>query len=552
MRHVTVLLLLSALLPACVVAAGCGGGGGRKAGAANVDAAAEEREANGQKALKYAKNTNTVAAYQDIIKRFAGTEAAGIATLDLARLNGNLARAALGRKDLKAARQLAEEARQNGDTTIAHDADLTIKQIDHSVALAVERKVSTLLANAGSLEACSQALSVVAEALGETPSQGLVQETRKLTLEALSGCVTSALQAATQDGAYAAVRKALMDPSAKRALGNEKHEAFVSQLNDAVVAAMTTAVQGDLDARRWAQVFATLGQWQADGRAEQSQHDSAAQAARDVITKDLIARGAPAIGGTKPEPLLAEIDVVLKLLEPVGVAPDLTTLRAHLAVWIECKRLACVGVTKPSPAWNFGSASLLPPASTTAAALESIPTATKVWVLARGKGFLLVSKTEPAAPASWEQRIAAASGWIDAATLKTDDTTNWLPVGPALVGVRVWLPTGTKNDKTYQLGSVKSVEGDNVTVEKMSDGSTTTVARSVLRVGVLAVGQKVLAFCQGNQLGAGRIDQVVPHRSGPPSITVMCLTSDGKDEKAHEEVLGALRAMPETLPVRRP
>jgi hypothetical protein len=163
-----------------------------------------------------------------------------------------------------------------------------------------------------------------------------------------------------------------------------------------------------------------------------------------------------------------------------------------------------------------------------------------------------VSKQEPPELDSWASRIAAASGWVDATAVKSEDTTQWLPVGQALVNVRVWLPSG-RADKLYLIGVVKSVQGDKVTVQKTSDGESVTVKRTELRSGIMTPGTKVLAFCR-NELtpSEARFDQLIEHRSGPPTARVMCLTDDGKDEKTRDEVLGSIRAKPEWLPTRRP
>jgi hypothetical protein len=545
-------LVVVGILTGAPAIAGCATGSGDRVRSAGEDPQAAQNEANATKALRYAKNTDTIPAYQDIIKRYPGTEAAGQAQLEIARLQEVMARQALGNRDLKAARQFAMEARKNGDTTIGQLADADLAQIDRAEAREVGKIVEQTLSKAPNLEGCTAAMAATADVLGEQPSDLLVREVREKTLQQLSGCVDRAVRAASEDGSYAAVRKALDDPKAKKALGDKTWFAFVTMLNEAVVAAMRTAVQADIDARKWETAFETIKKWGADGRAAQPQVELALQAARDTITKDLLARGQAELGGRNPAPVIADIDRALKLFEGLNVAEELTTLRRRLTVWSECKRIACTAVTRPTPGWNFGATKLMPADAPSAAAIETFANGTRFWVLARGRGLALISKQEPASVGSWADRIAAASGWVDASTIKAEDTTQWLPVGQALVDVRVWLPTG-RADKLYLLGVVKAVQGDKVTVQKISDGESVTVKRTDLRIGTLTPGAKVLAFCRDELTPVeARLDALVEHRGGTPTARVMCLTDDGKDDKTRDEVLGSLRARPEWLPARKP
>ncbi len=550
--HLPKLVLLGSLSMGGAALLACAGGEGGRGPQTAEEARTAQNETNAKKAFKYAANTNTVAAYRDIEKRFPGTVAAGQAQIEIARLEEREARMALGRHELKAAREHAMAARKNGDTTIGLQADADLEQIDRADARVLDKQVDDILAKGDTLDNCASALGAAADTLGAQPSDLLVREVREKTLQKLSGCVDRAVRGAATDGAYAAVRKVLDDPKSKRALGDDTWFAFLSTLNDEVVAAIRTAVQPDIDAKNWDKVFATIKQWGSDGRAASQQVELANGAARDAITKGLLARGLAEVGGAKPAPVMADIDRALKLFEGMNVAPELITLRKQLGVWSECKRIACTAVPHPAVSWNFGATGLLPVESPSGQPTETLPNGTKLWVLARGRGFALVSKQQPPELGSWSARIAAASGWIDASTVKSEDTTLWLPVGQALVNVRVWLPTG-RNDKLYLLGVVKSVQGDKVTVQKISDGESVTVKRTDLRSGVLAQGAKVYAFCRNDLTPSeARFDQLIEHRNGPPTARVMCLTDDGKDDKTRDEVIGSLRAKPEWLPARRP
>jgi hypothetical protein len=164
----------------------------------------------------------------------------------------------------------------------------------------------------------------------------------------------------------------------------------------------------------------------------------------------------------------------------------------------------------------------------------------------------LVAREDPGDVRTWNQRLAAAKGWVESSVLEKDDTSLWLPVGKALESVRVWVPTG-RDDKLYLLGVVESVAGSDVTVKKISDGQATTVKRDVLHTGNMVRGLKVLAFCTDSGTPSpARFEEFTAMSSGASVARLMCLTTDGKDDKLRDAVLGSLRAKPEWLPARRP
>jgi hypothetical protein len=136
--------------------------------------------------------------------------------------------------------------------------------------------------------------------------------------------------------------------------------------------------------------------------------------------------------------------------------------------------------------------------------------------------------------------------------LKAEDTTDWLPLGKGLEGLRVWVPVA-KADGLHQLGIVQTVDGAVVNVKKMADGQTVASKREVLRPGNMRAGLKVLAFCVDPQnLVPARFEEVIANATGHPVARVMCLTAEGKDDKSRNELIGALRSKPEWLPARKP
>jgi hypothetical protein len=546
-------MIMGAVLSVAVMAAlgtsGCG------ASESNTPKAAEgraPRDREAHQAFEQAKRAGWLAAYESVVKRYEGTDAADLAKIEIARQSAGLARIAVGRGDWDEARAMSKRALEMGDSTIAQEARSTLAQVDHADALETTERVAAVLEKDATIEGCFKAIRVVAETLGPEPSKTFERDLRKGTVNPIAACTRIAIDEAGKDGSYAPVRKALESEEAKQALGVDSQFSLLSALNDKVVEAMVAAVDADMKAGRWKETFEGLEAWGKDSRAGVQQVEAAKKKARDTITTDVLRRGKQALGARKPEPTLADLDRALAVFGTMNVSTELPTLRLHLATWVECSRLVCRPEPKPGLVYNFGSTSLLPVTSAQGAATTKIPHGTMLWILARGRGFNLVSQQDPGELATWAERLAAAHGWVEAGILKTQDTSAWVPVGPALVGERVWLPTG-RDDKLYQLGVVEAVDGQSVTVKKIADGLSTTVKRTDVRSGLLAAGTKVLAFCRDTlKQTEARMESVDRSDARAPRAKVTCLKEDGTDDRAHEEVLGALRAEVSWLPALRP
>jgi len=537
--------LLSVVL--AVVAPGCGG-----APSQAHHAEADPSEAQADNAFEAAQRKNTVEAYEDVMKRFEGTDAAGRARIEVARQSADLARVAIGREDWEEARMLASRALELGDPIIAQSARSTMTQVDRADTREATEHVAGALEMDSTIKGCTKAVGIVGRTLGEAPSKTLTRDLRKATLQQLSMCMQKAIDTAKANDDYAPVRQALDSEDAKRAFGEDTQFSLLTSLNNVVITALGERTKKDVEEGRWKEAFAAIDAWATEGKAGPAQVEAAKQNARNAITADLLERGKAELGKRNAEPVLADVLRALEVFKGMNVSADLVTLRDHLTSWVECSKLRCLAEAKPKVMYNFGATELHPPTSTTAAAASKFPNGTKLWVLARSRTFSLVTAEDPGEATSWEQRLAKAQGWIDTKVLEREDTSAWLPVGQALVGERVWLPTG-RDDKLFLLGVVKSVNGQEVTVEKVSDGQPTTVKRTDLRSGILSQGTKVLAFCRDTiNLTDARLESVVKGDARAPRAELTCLEADGKDGRKRQEQLGALRAKPEWLPPRRP
>lgn len=511
-----------------------------------------ETEAEADRYFEKAKEANTIEAYEAVIKRYPDTDASGRARIEVARLSADLALVAVGRGDWEEARLLSSRAIELGDPMIAKSAQATLEQVDRADARAAAERVEGILKKDASLPGCAKAIGIVGQTLGDAPSAQLLRDLRKATLQPISACMQRAIEEAKPNDQFAPVREVLTSADAKRAYGQDTQFSLLTTLNETVVGAMIEQSARDMASGRWKEVFAAFDAWGKDGKAGPEQVEAAKQSARDSITEGLLTRGKTALGSRAAESLVGDVQRALDVFSGMNVAPELERLRDHLQGWLECSKLRCVPETKPKLMYSFGATSLHPITSSSTAATGRIAHGSKLWVLARSPSMSLVTSQQPDGITSWEQRFRAAQGWVQTAVLKTEDTTTWLPVGQALVGERVWLPTG-RDDGLYLLGTVTKVEGDEITVEKISDGLPSKVKRTDLRSGVLLAGTQVLAFCRDTiHLTEARFEAVVAGDARAPRGEITCLEEDGGEGRKRQEQLGALRAKPSWLPPRRP
>jgi hypothetical protein len=544
LRRLPIFFLLS-IVASSLIACGADDGRARSRTSASAEASAQ-REANAKKALKFARSTDTLAAYQDIVTRFEGTDAAGEARLEICRIYANQSREALAAGDRNLARQKALQAEDGADPVLANQLRVTLEQIDRADVRQTSQETKALM-DLGA-EGCAKAIELVSRTLGEQPSALLLRDLRAQTLQLLTGCASAAIDEGVSSGNFVTARKILTSDATKRAIGEESQHALALDFHDKASSYILERIKPELDARQWESAFDRLAAWGQGGNAGEGELETARQHARDRITSDILSRATAALGGKDAPHVLADIDRALKLFAAMNVSQELASMRELLATWIECDRLKCKAESRPTLVYSLGRNPLLPGPSIAQAAVETLPNASHLWIIARAQKLALVAREEPK-DKTWKSRLSIAKGWVDIAALKTQDTTEWIASGKALEGERVWLPGG-RDDKLYLLGLVVSVDGQSVTVKKVSDGTTVTLRQDELRAGNLSPGLRVLAFCN-DQLNAteGKVDAL---SAAGGSVRVLCPSGDGKDERAKEEVLGTLRARLEWLPLRRP
>jgi hypothetical protein len=198
--------------------------------------------------------------------------------------------------------------------------------------------------------------------------------------------------------------------------------------------------------------------------------------------------------------------------------------------------------------WTYGHVELKPLLDpTNGKKIKTIRHGTKVWRLAESSGWILIAKKDPGAIEDVAGRVKKAIGWVKAAGNKTVSTRQMLPPGDSLIGTRVW-GSLRKGESDWELGKVIQIKGSNVAVERISDRSIVTVARSAIRFGTVSKGTKVLARCDHPlKLEEAVIEKVTFPKVGDPVATISC----GKNSKTRKEQLGALRSKSSWLPARK-
>jgi uncharacterized protein YgiB involved in biofilm formation len=540
------------------IAAGCAGRKARSPGETGPTAEElEQRESAGQRDLAKAKGANTEGAYRLVMKRHPETSAYREASAAIGAMRAEQAKKALADGDREKATRLVAEAQKLGGAAVAARVKAVLDRMRREDVDKIAAAVAEAIQGGSTPETCAKGASIVAEAFGPDPKPEVVRETRAQTDPPLRACMQAlvdgadALDAGAKMAGFAAARKVVEAPATHAALGTETRRLLIAALDDKAVRALAALTEPDMKGTTWETAALTIKSWGEAEAVTAKQVAAANESLRKVIGKDLQERAVAAYGQPKAEPVLAEVDRAVKLLGNT-TPPEIKALKVRLGAWIECKRLTCKAAAKPTLAYVFGSSALTVPHAARGELVETLPNAAKVWVLASGGGQSLVAKEDPGEAPSWADKLAAAKGWIDAASLKPEDTSEWLPVGKALEGARVWMPTG-RQDGLYLLGQVQTVSGNDVEVRRLFDGQAVTVKRDVLRIGILKPGMKILAFCADFQHpGPARFEEVAQTMTGNPIARVMCLTESGRDDKPRSEVIGALRTKPEWLPPRRP
>jgi hypothetical protein len=500
---------------AVLIAPGCGGTEKKtRQGDAVSEMGGDESEANAQKA-------------RALIEKAVG-----------ALRDGQLEEA---RKHLAAAEPLADDLKRN-----------EIVEVRASVDSAEADKYVPGIVEAASAGNCVQALDTAVEVIDGKKGGKIPEYVVERSSKPLLKCM---LDKAAAD--LAVGRSFADDPRVEKTLS----KAALEELRAKVAEQTVAAVQGQFDQpirdRRWAeakQKLDELAQKKEIGERERAR-------ILEMIRKGIAAEIAEKVKGglekkTGVKPSLDEVDALVAVAgwksggEGAEAMPaDVDKGRRTLALWVVCTNLKC-NLVDPKPTFAYGNLELKPADDNRGATLEKVKHATRVWRIAEGGGHTLIARRDPGKLEGVAPRVDAAAGWVPTDGLKDEDTTEWLPPGDSIVGTRVWGPL--REGQPWELGIVTMVKGGDVGVERFSDRSIITVARSKIRFGTVTKGTKVLALCSGVAAKPAIIEEANFRKVGDPLVKVVCLDDAGNPSGSpKEELIGGLRTKPEWLPARK-
>jgi hypothetical protein len=224
-----------------------------------------------------------------------------------------------------------------------------------------------------------------------------------------------------------------------------------------------------------------------------------------------------------------------------NAAPELVVRkRQALMAWIEAQRVKFKPDKKPEKRFTHGKIAVRPAGNSEGPSKRDLTSATVVWIVGRTKDLALITDVDPGT-SSAEALFEKAIGWAPLARLATKNTAEWLPPDDQIVGLRVWAPLRA-DEPNLELGTVASVKGQDVVVKRLADDKEITVKKSVLRLGRIDPGMKILALCQAKM----QITLVEEMMKDQRTVKLVCEGGLRKDE-----VLPGLRVRPEDLPVAK-
>lgn len=462
------------------------------------------------------------------------------------------ARKALEAGQPRKARHAAEEARRAAGQAELSEVLAVVDKIDAQEGLGIAAEVRQLAAG----RQCQDALATVASILKRTPPPGrmLVDTLQSETEAALVACLRVDLDEMMDAGDFDKARALLSLPNVTTALRDKAWKALVGTLHAGIARSVADEVRADINAGRYDEAARKLDLAKQAGALGAGGHGGGVVEHFQTLFKEpLLAKIASVLdhGKGDPKAVLEELDSITALLG-WELPQDLATARRALAIFAECKLLRCA-LSKPEHRWTYGSVGLAPSDASSGAAVKSVPSARKVFVVARAGAHSLVMLDEPKSDLGLRERLLGAAGWAKTDQLKGEDTVDWLLPGSEIVGQRVFGPF-REPSRDYYLGVVTASDGDRVSVKRLSDESVVTVSRASLRSGRMPSGTKVLAYCSNPlKMEMATVEREVPQSAGLPLVRIVC-SGDGKGASgpARDEVPGAIVSKAEWLPKRKP
>ncbi|MBM4357176.1 MAG: hypothetical protein FJ096_03615 [Deltaproteobacteria bacterium] len=467
--------------------------------------------------------------------------------VDVARARQLLgdAERALAKKDHRGAKRSCAQAEPFADDAIREEIRKLLQRVDESIA----KELSPPVLEQATTGACQEAAEAVA--LIGTTYRGttVVRFVRDAVSKSLLSCLLKQLEI---DVSIA--RDLAQVVAIKKALNPVDFEAWDAKLDQAIVGTLVAGLQEPLEKRAWAKALEQLDELVLRKEAGPREVARVLKVVRAGVTDDVIKRTDAGLGkkGSIGTTLLRDIDALIAhgRFSDAEPLPDvLRERREEAAMWSICAAQDCT-LSSPEPSWAFGTLEPRPVLDVDGKPAQRIKHGRKVFRLTEGRGLVLIAERDPGSAVDGVGgRVAVATGWVPAASLSPVDTAERLPPGDAIVGTRVWGPLRGAG-KEWEIGVVRAVKGEELAIERVSDGKPTTFRRSEVRFGTVRPGTKVLALCvHPVRLEPAEIDEFIPMSAGDPHLVLTCLGPDGaRTAEKREVLLGSLRSQAAWIP----
>jgi hypothetical protein len=471
-----------------------------------------------------------------------------------ARASVEAAMKSMREKDIAGSRKHLDEAEPFANDKVREEIRSVRQRLDEIEAGGRVPPVLALV-DAGK---CREAVALVAKIVDERRGTTVPRFVQKHTGQRLLDCLSKLLA-----GDLAVGRSLLGDAEVKKALDKAVYNGLRLRVTDATVDVAIKRFDDAISAREWVAVSKALATAVSRGEIGKRERRKIIGIVRKGVAEDAEKLVAEALSKSLGvEKFVAQLDALIAaadwVLEPddkrTPAPPKLMLLRAQLAFWGSCSKVACRAVEKKKM-WVLGKADLRGPHDPGGKAKpkSALKHAQPVWALGAGRGITLVATADPGDVSDdVKDRFVSASGWVASGDLRKDDTSEWLPPGDAIIGTRVWGPL-REGQKEYEFGVVRAVDGRKVDVERLADGRRSKVDRLKVRFGSTTKGLKVLSRCDHPlKLEPAVLEGVNFAAKGDPVARVRCVGAGGKPAgPVRQTQLGALRSKSEWLPRRR-
>lgn len=454
---------------------------------------------------------------------------------------------ALKKKDIVSLKRLTDQADRFANESIREDIRQLLQRADQIVAGDLLPPILEL-AKSG---ACEKAVERVVEVAEKHKGTTIIRFIKDATSKPMLECLLKALEIDVSVGRELAENAAI-----KKALNPDDFQQWDNKLDEATVGTLVQSLQEPINQRSWGKVVKGLDDTVARKEAGPDEVVRVMRVVRNGIAQDIEKKAAAGIGNKLGAgALLKEIDQLLAAgrwdASKDDPVPDkLTKLRKDAAFWAVCAAHDCAMVN-PQPAWAYGLLEVRPLLDPSGQPVARVKHARSVWRIAEGRAWSLIADHNPGALEGIEARIPVALGWVAATGLAQNDTSERLPPGEAIVGTRVWGALREKQ-KEWELGFVREANGDELSIQRVSDGKMVKARRGEIRFGTLRAGTKMLTLCAHPiHVETASIDETVATASGDARVKLTCLDGQGnKTTLQRDVVLGSLRTRPGWLPPR--